>query len=237
MSDCNEFCKAFNSVNNKKIRKILAKDVLEYRKEYHLVTPYLCRIIAIVNMNFKDIGETINDLVFSEHDRIKDIAANSFVVNDKKSRIVKYICEFTKFKVIDADKTMGCIESLMDNLNGYNIELLVGVLENVGRFLNLSEKTANRFTFLLKKYENIIKKKSLPVLTTSQLINSISMLKPMKEVEKPPERVRTPEEIQAEEVFKICIINNIDDLMAQIDKLMKTKAGAEAVKIQILKRI
>jgi hypothetical protein len=47
---------------------------------------------------------------------------------------------------------MGCIESLIDNLNGYNIELLVGALENVGRFLHLSEKTANRFTFLLKKY-------------------------------------------------------------------------------------
>ena len=43
-------------------------------------------------MNFKDIGDTINDLVFSEYERIKDIVANSFVVNDKKSRIIKYIC-------------------------------------------------------------------------------------------------------------------------------------------------
>jgi len=45
----------------------------------------------------------------------------------------------------------------------------------------------------MKKYENIIKKKSLPILTTSQLINSINMLKPRKEIEKLEERQKTAE--------------------------------------------
>ena len=78
---------------------------------------------------------------------------------------------------------MNCIEYLIDNLNGYNIQLIVSVLENVGRFLHLSESSANRFTFLMNKYENVIKKKSFPIFTTSQLINSINLLKPRKEVE------------------------------------------------------
>ena len=75
---------------------------------------------------------------------------------------------------------MNCIDHLIENLNGYNIELIVSVLENVGRFLHLYELSANRFTFLMNKYENIIKKKSLPIFTTSQLINSINLLKPRK---------------------------------------------------------
>jgi len=54
-----------------------------------------------VNTNYKDIGETVNDLIFSEYEKIKENVANNFVTNDKKSRILKYICEFTKFKVID----------------------------------------------------------------------------------------------------------------------------------------
>ena len=75
---------------------------------------------------------------------------------------------------------MNCIEHLIDNLNGYNIELMVAVLENVGRFLHLSEVSANRFTFLMNKYENVIKKKSFSIFTTSQLTNSINLLKPRK---------------------------------------------------------
>lgn len=35
----------------------------------------------------------------------------------------------------------------------------------------------------MNKYENVIKKKSLPIFTTSQLINSINLLKPHKEAE------------------------------------------------------
>jgi regulator of nonsense transcripts 2 len=142
----------FNTINNKKNRKMLAKDVLEYRKEYHLVTPYLCRIVAIVNLHYKDIGETVNDIVFGEYEKVKDTVSTTFVANDKKSRIMKYICEFTKFKVIEADKTLNCIETLIDNLNGFNISLIISVLENVGRFLHLSENSGNRFTFLMKKY-------------------------------------------------------------------------------------
>ena len=33
---------------------------------------------------------------------------------------------------------MNCIEHLIDDLNGYNIELMVAVLENVGLFLRLT---------------------------------------------------------------------------------------------------
>ena len=92
VSDCNEICKAFCLVNNKKHRKMLAKDCLEYRKQYHLVTPYLCRVVAIVNINYKDIGDIVNEIIFSEYKKIKDTPNSTFVINDKKARFMKYIC-------------------------------------------------------------------------------------------------------------------------------------------------
>ena len=134
----------------------------------------------MINKKYKDLGEFVNELIFNEYEKLKDNSQNTFVINDKKSRYFKYICEFTKLGVIDPEKTMNCIGHLIENLNGYNIELMVSLLENVGRFLHLSEASANRFTFLMNKYENVIKKKSFSIFTTSQLTNSINLLKPRK---------------------------------------------------------
>lgn len=92
----------FENVNNKRTRKMIAKDILEYRKQYQLVTPFLCRIAAIVSLNFKDIMETITESLFNEYEKLRENINVNFVVNDKRSRNLKYICEFTKFKVIDS---------------------------------------------------------------------------------------------------------------------------------------
>ncbi len=67
------------------------------------------------------------------------------MINDKKTRNFKYICEFTKFKIIDGEKTIVCIQNLIEDLKGHNIELLISVLENVGRFLYLSPNSANKY--------------------------------------------------------------------------------------------
>lgn len=66
------------------------------------------------------------------------------MINDKRSRNLKYICEFTKFKLVDNDRTIACLQNLIDDLKGYNIELLIASLESVGRFLYLSSVSANK---------------------------------------------------------------------------------------------
>jgi len=91
---------------------------------------------------------------------------------------LKYICEFTKFKVIESERTITSIQNLIDDLKGYNIELLIAALENVGRFLYLSPNQATKFTFLLSKLDNVMKQRSFPLFTTSQLLNSVNLLKP-----------------------------------------------------------
>ena len=170
----------------------------------------------MINKKNKDIGDFVNEFIFSEYEKLKENSQNTFVINDKKSRYFKYICEFTKFGVIDPEKTMNCIENLIDNLNGYNIELIVSVLGNVGRFLHLSESSANRFTFLMNKYENVIKKKSFPIFTSSQLINSINLLKPQKESEKKVERELTPLQKEARETMSLCILDELDEIVSRL---------------------
>ncbi len=79
---------------------------------------------------------------------MRESVTTNFVVNDKKSRNLKYICEFTKFKLVDPEKTIGVIQNLIDDLKGYNIELLIIALESVGRFLYLAPLHANKYVFL-----------------------------------------------------------------------------------------
>jgi len=46
-----------------------------------------------------------------------------------------------------------------------------------------------RFTFFLNKLENILKQKSFPMLTSSRLINIMTLIKPIPEVEQKAEKV------------------------------------------------
>lgn len=46
--------------------------------------------------------ETITESLFNEYEKLRENINVNFVVNDKRSRNLKYICEFTKFKVIDS---------------------------------------------------------------------------------------------------------------------------------------
>ena len=183
--ESDEAIHAFQSINNKRTRKMLAKDILEYRKQYQLVTPFLCRIASTIGLSFRDLVDCLLEMVFAEYEKLRQTVSTSFVVNDKKSRNLKYICQFTKFKIIDPERTIGVIQNLIDDLKGYNIELLIAALESVGRFLYLAPLHANKFTFMLSKLQNVMKQKSFPLFTTSQLLNSINLLKPHVETSKP----------------------------------------------------
>jgi len=43
----------------------------------------------------------VNESLFNEYDRMKENSGTAFIVTDKKNRNWKYLCEFTKFKLID----------------------------------------------------------------------------------------------------------------------------------------
>lgn len=85
-------------------------------------------------------------------------------MNDKRTRNYKYICELTKFGLIDCNKTIACIKVLVDDLIGINIDLLLLCLESVGRLLYLTKESTSKFVFLLNQLNNVMKKKPLPVM-------------------------------------------------------------------------
>ena len=216
---------------------MLSKDVLQYRKEYQLVTPYLCRIAAVVGHGHKDLVDNVVEAVFAEYDKLRQTSTTNFVVNDKRSRNLKYICEFTKFKIIEAERTLAVIQNLIEDLKGYNIELLISVLESVGRFLYLSPQNANRFTFLLSKLENFIKQKSLPLFTTSQLVNSINLLKPHVQTHKIEVIQLSDVQKEAKKILIRDVIDDIDDIIAGVEKLVKREGGVQAVREELLTQV
>lgn len=68
------------------------------------------------------------DSLFAEYDKLRENINTNFVINDKRSRNLKYICEFTKFKMIENERAIVCIQNLIEDLKGYNIELLISSL-------------------------------------------------------------------------------------------------------------
>ena len=81
----------------------------------------MCRVAAIISRHHKDLADLIVEQLFNDYEKLRENINTNFVVNDKRSRNLKYICELTKFKVIEAERTLTCISNLIDDLKGYNI--------------------------------------------------------------------------------------------------------------------
>lgn len=81
-----------------------------------------------MNQSFKDVGEMVNESLFNEYEKMRENTGTAFIVTDKKNRNWKYLCEFTKFKIIDPEKIITCLHNLIEDLKGHNIELLIFAL-------------------------------------------------------------------------------------------------------------
>lgn len=83
----------------------------------------------------------------------------------------------------------------------------------------------------------MLKQKSFPLFTTSQLLNSISLLKPHVEVSKPAEPEQTPIQKEAEVVMSMDVIDGLDDMIREILKIVEKKEGLEALQTSLVKQI
>ena len=70
----------------------------------------------------------VNESLFNEYDKMKENSGTAFIVTDKKNRNWKYLCEFTKFKLIDPERIITSLHNLIEDLKGHNIELLIFAL-------------------------------------------------------------------------------------------------------------
>lgn len=60
IEDADNLTREFLKINTRKTRKTLIRDLLEYRKKYQLITPYLCRIAANLHQKWRDVAEHLS---------------------------------------------------------------------------------------------------------------------------------------------------------------------------------
>ena len=70
------------------------------------MTPYLCRIAAVVGHAHRDLVDALLESIFAEYEKLRETSTTNYVINDKRSRNLKYICELTKYKIIDPERTL-----------------------------------------------------------------------------------------------------------------------------------
>ena len=83
----------------------------------------------------------------------------------------------------------------------------------------------------------MLKQKSFPLFTTSQLLNSISLLKPQAETQQFQECVLSEVEKQAEDAMQMDVIEDLDDMIREILKVVDKEGGLAAVQASLIKQI
>eukprot|EP00919_Chromeraceae_sp_WS-2016_P076457 GHVR01180672.1.p1 GENE.GHVR01180672.1~~GHVR01180672.1.p1 ORF type:complete len:108 (+),score=6.46 GHVR01180672.1:4693-5016(+) len=82
-----------------------------------------------------------------------------------------------------------------------------------------------------------MKQKSLPLFTTSQLLNSINLLKPYVDLPKAPEIKKSLINIKAEKILTNDIITDLNTIFEAVKEIIKTKEGLIAIKDTIILQI
>lgn len=83
----------------------------------------------------------------------------------------------------------------------------------------------------------MLKQKSFPLFTTSQLLNSISLLKPQAESQPFQECVLSEVEKQAENVMQMDVIEDLDDMIREILKVNDKEGGLAAIQASLIRQI
>lgn len=105
-----DLAKEFCYLNSKKNKNKLILDVVEYRYEYALMTPFLCRFIANLSKYFKEIGEALIQKLLDDFTYLKENTKDSFKDLERRVRNMKFFCELTKFKVCSTLTMLNCLK-------------------------------------------------------------------------------------------------------------------------------
>ena len=111
---------------------------------------YYSRVAATFACIFPDIGPPLVKRLrgaFHFHAKKKDQSSYRL---GHKLRNVKYIAELTKFRVAPPIVAFGCLQQLLRDFRGHNIEVAATLLDGCGRFLYRQPETHPRCKVLLE---------------------------------------------------------------------------------------
>lgn len=139
------------------------------------MVPHLCRMVGVVNEQFKDIGNKMVEKLLKEFEYVDNTK------NEKKISYLRFLCELAKFRVLELFKVLNIFKVLVDDFSVQNIELISLFIDNIGAYVHKNKETRFRFQTILdslkKKFADTIS--SLPPHMVTKLKNSLDMCIPI----------------------------------------------------------
>ncbi|KAM3139094.1 hypothetical protein pb186bvf_008905 [Paramecium bursaria] len=191
--------------NNQKNRRKLIEDILNYKQNYMVLMPFQCRLLANICKNYRESEEDITKMFVEAYKQTKTSEGPS----DRKGRYLRYLCELTKFSVLKQDIILEIFQSLIEDITSQNIELIVIILENVGKFLKYSMESNKKFSFQLKQLEKQRNSKPIAQQQENLLNNALLALDTVQKIKK--------EKSLLQQYIKYLFINKLE----QQDKIME----------------
>ncbi|KAG4098015.1 ARM repeat-containing protein [Neocallimastix lanati (nom. inval.)] len=182
----------FCFVNNKGSMKKLIKTLVNVPRQRLDLLPYYSRLISTLNRCFPEIGESVINELEAEFHRLQRKGDQMF--HEEKIKNIRFIGELTKFRVTPLHVVFHCIQVLLGNFNGFNIDILCSLLETCGRFLYRVPETKVRLGNML---EIMMRKKAKQHIDNRQNLlieNAYYQCNPPEKIIKPAKQ-RSPIEL------------------------------------------
>lgn len=95
----------FGEINTVKTRKLLVKDIVDFKTDYHLTSKFLCRILANIEQKYKsekhDIRKHLEIKLQQDYDAFKvSTTRQNNPLFDNRIRNITFVIELTKLRVL-----------------------------------------------------------------------------------------------------------------------------------------
>lgn len=167
----------FLGLSNKKWKKELCHQLLDFRRDYYFTMPYHCRIAAVVAKHHKNFQELINERLKADFDLFRAPKVSDHISKEKRIRNIRYCGEMVKFRVFSPHFFLNLLKQCIDDFTLASIETLCAGLESCGDMLYEFKDTNQRLMFLIEKCQNQMKLRPLPHSIEAATQNAILLCK------------------------------------------------------------
>lgn len=207
----------FCFVNNKSSMKKLIKTIVNVPRQRLDLLPYYSRLVSTLNKCFPEIGDTIINELETEFHRLQK--KGDQMLHEEKIKNIRFIGELTKFRVTPLHVVFHCIQVLLNNFNGFNIDIVCSLLETCGRFLYRIPETKTRLGNML---EIMMRKKTVQHIDNRQNLlieNAYYQCNPPEKIIKPAKQ-RSPIELYIRKMIYVDLGKyTVDRISKQFRKL------------------
>ena len=146
--ECEAFVLDFCYLNSRAARKRLVKELQNPRWPAQQF-PFLCRIAAGLATVARDVAPPLVSAAEDEAAALRARKSQDGPCCEARCRNASLIAELTKFKLAPPGLALGMLKSLLDDFNGYNVDVAAALLDGCGRYLCRTPECATRANALV----------------------------------------------------------------------------------------